>query len=269
MRKINIIIVVVLLLAAVIFSTFSAGTAQKLQAGLLSLISPFLRTGTAVQEQLGTVGKSLKSLDELEKENAALIIENRRLRAEAQMLGDLAAENNKLRLQLEYRERSEFKLLPARVISRDASTWWNTIKINRGFEDGVEADQTVLTDSGLVGKTTTVTKNDSIVLLVTDETCKVAATVEGSREKGIVSGLRVSDERGSGELQLNFLSKTANLQPDQKIYTAGVAGGVFPSGIQIGTVVSFQPRALDGQAIVKPAVDLASLEDVFVVIGAK
>jgi dTDP-4-amino-4,6-dideoxygalactose transaminase len=36
--------------------------------------------------------------------------------------------------------------VPARVLSRDASSWWSTVKINRGFEDGLEPDQPVLTD---------------------------------------------------------------------------------------------------------------------------
>ena len=50
----------------------------------------------------------------------------------------------------------------------------------------------VVTDEGLVGKTTTVSENISIVLLVSDENCRVAASVEGTREQGIVSGERVT-----------------------------------------------------------------------------
>ena len=69
-------------------------------------------------------------------------------------------------------------------------------------------------------------------------------------------------------LDLNYLSKQADLKPGQKVYTSGV-GGVFPSGLFVGTVRSFQVRALDGQAKLAPAVDLAKLEDVFVVIGSK
>ena len=69
-------------------------------------------------------------------------------------------------------------------------------------------------------------------------------------------------------LDLNYLSKQADLKPGQKVYTSGV-GGVFPSGLLVGTVRSFQVRALDGQAKLAPAVDLAKLEDVFVVIGSK
>ena len=37
----------------------------------------------------------------------------------------------------------------------------------------------------------------------------------------------------------------------------------------VGTVKSFQARPLDGQAIVEPSVDLSTVEDVFVVVGAK
>jgi rod shape-determining protein MreC len=125
----------------------------------------------------------------------------------------------------------------------------------------------VVTDEGLVGKTTTVSNTIAVVLLVTDENCKVAASVEGTREQGIVSGERVSGGLAP-LLDLNFLTKQANLQPGQKAYTSGV-GGVFPSGLFIGTVKSFRARELDGQAKLAPAVDLSHLEDVFVVTGRK
>lgn len=269
MSRLNIILIVVILAGAVLISSLGSQTMQKLQAGFLGVLSPFLRTGSAVQEQIGGLGASLKTLDQIEEENRTLITENKALRATNQILRDIEAENNKLRAALEYRNRSVFKLVPARVLSRDASTWWSTIRINRGFEDGLDADQPVLTDAGLVGKTTTVGKNESIVLLVTDENCRVAAKVEGTREQGILSGMRVQDSAGTGELQLNFLTKSADLQPGQKIYTAGVSGGVFPSGIVLGTVKSFKARPLDGQAIVEPSQDLSSVEDVFVVVGAK
>jgi rod shape-determining protein MreC len=69
-------------------------------------------------------------------------------------------------------------------------------------------------------------------------------------------------------LDLNFLSKQANLQPGPKVYTSGV-GGVFPSGLLVGVIQSYKVRELDGQALITPAVDLSHLEDVFVVTGRK
>ena len=125
----------------------------------------------------------------------------------------------------------------------------------------------VVTDEGLVGKTTTVAADIAIVLLISDENCRVAATVEGTKEQGIVSGERVSSSV-TPLLDLNFLTKQANLEPGRKAYTSGV-GGVFPPGLLIGLVQSFRARELDGQARLAPAVDLSHLEDVFVVTGNK
>src|SRR5207247_9527582 len=117
----------------------------------------------------------------------------------------------------------------------------------------------------LVGKTTTVSDSISVVLLVSDENCKVAASVEGSREQGIVSGERVTAGLNP-LLNLNFLSKQADLNPGQKVYTSGM-GGVFPSGLLVGVVKTFRVRELVGQAQLTPAVALSTLEDVFVVNG--
>ena len=269
MKKLYIALLLAVVVGAFILTAFSSAHMQSLQGKFLSLVSPFLRAGNVVQQELGSMGQGLKTLDQLEEEKRKLAQQNRELLATNNMLRDIEAENNRLRDALGYRERSVFRLLPAQIISRVASTWWNTVRINRGFEDGVETDQPVLTELGLVGKTTTVTKNEALVVLTTDETCKVAVTIEGSRERGILSGLRVQESGTGGELQLNFLTKNAALVPGMKVYTAGVSNGVFPSGILVGKVKEFRTRALDGQAIVEPAVDLSRTGDVFVVVGAK
>ncbi len=261
-------IIALLLFVAILGYFLSMGTesTRKVQAVFYQLISPFLTTGSGVNKQITSLPTRLKSLEELENDNAALRVENRSLHATNEALRDVEHEVNRLRHALNYRERSLFKLVPAEVITRDASTWWRTVTINRGKEDGIESEMPVLTDEGLVGKTTTVSANISVVLLISDENCRVAASVEGSREQGIVLGERVAE--GTPQLDLNFLSKQADLKAGQKVYTSGV-GGVFPSGLLIGAVRSFHVRALDGQAQIAPAVDLSHLEDVFVVTGRK
>ena len=102
-------------------------------------------------------------------------------------------------------------------------------------------------------------------MLIADETCRVSAKVEGTQEQGFVKGERVSSG-SSPSIGLNFLSKQANLMPGANIYTSGV-GGVFPSGVLIGQLKEFKIRELDGHATIVPAVDLTTLEDVFVVVG--
>ena len=265
MKRTNVI--ALLVLGAILGLLFNLGpdTTRNFQAKVYQLISPLLSGGSGIAKQVTQVRSGLKSLEELERTNQNLQTENQQLRATNQALRDTEHEVNRLRHALQYKERSVFKLIPAEIIARDASTWWHTATINRGKEDKIDNDMPVITDEGLVGKTTTVSQNISIVLLVSDENCKIAASVEGTREQGIVQGERVTTSV-QPMLNLNFLSKQANLQPGQKVYTSGV-GGVFPSGLLLGTVKTFRVRELDGQAQLTPAVDLSRLEDVFVVTG--
>lgn len=139
------------------------------------------------------------------------------------------------------------------------------MRINRGFEDGVESDMPVITDQGLVGKTVSVSKNLATVVLISDENCRVGARIEGTNEKGILQGRRVSTEP-RGEMELNFLTREADIEPGSRVFTMGVDRGVFPPGVFVGTVRGFQSRELDGQAIIEPAVDLTSIQDVFVIV---
>jgi rod shape-determining protein MreC len=267
MSRTSFVALVIFVISVGYLLSFGADSTRKLQSGFYQLIAPFLKSGSGLEKQITSVRSGLKSLEELEQENAALRVENRSLRATNEALRDVEHEVNRLRHALNYRQRSEFKLVPAQIITRDSATWWRTVTINRGRDDKVEADMPVLTDEGLVGKTTTVSANISVVLLVSDENCRVAATVEGTREQGIVIGERVPGAI-TPMLNLNFLSKQADLKTGQKVYTSGV-GGVFPSGLLVGSVQTFRVRELDSQARLAPAVDLARLEDVFVVTGHK
>jgi rod shape-determining protein MreC len=235
------------------------------QESLLSLMTPFLRSGSALERKFTAFREGLKTLEQLENECRSLRTINRELSATNQVFRGLEAENNRLRNALGYRERAVFRLMPARIVGRDVSTWFNQVVIDRGSEDGLRRDMPVLTEDGLVGKTTVVSERSAVVVLMSDENCKVAAGVESSREQGIVRGERAS----SGTIpsaSLFFLSKQAGLKPGQRVLTSGV-GGVFPAGILVGVVQEFRVRELDGYATLVPAVDLTTLQDVFVVIS--
>ncbi len=265
MSRVSIIALVAFLALAVLVLTMHTHSAQRLQARALQLVRPLHTTTSGLGQSLGALGNGLKSLEETENENKILVVENQKLRARNQMLDDLEADNNSLRQALDFKKRSQFNLLPARIIARSSTAWWSNVQIDRGEQDGLDSDMPVVTDIGLVGKTTTVAANTAYVLLVTDENCKVAAYVEGTKEKGIVNGER-SSVNVQPNLNLSYLSKSASLQPGQKVFSSGVSGGVFPYNLLLGTVKEFQVRALDAHAVVVPAVDVSKLENVFVVL---
>lgn len=265
MNRARIFLLVAVIIAAFVFSFLSNNVLNSTKQHLFSSLSPVIKSGSQVKKSINGLGQDLMSLNQLDSEYHRLLFENQKLQAENNLLSNEQEENKRLREALGYRERSAFKLLPATIVAHDSSGWWSTIKINRGSLDGIELDRAVITDRGLVGKIISVSPKLSVVLLITDENCKVAAKVEGTHEQGIVNGSRTFN----GELQLTFLSKLAELHPGQKVYTAGVIGGIFPSGIEIGTVKNFQIHELDGEATLEPAVDLNNIEHVFIIVGAK
>ncbi len=266
-KRLNAIAIAVFGVALLALLLFAANphNIRRLQAGFLGMITPFLKSGSALERKYRAFKEGLKTLEQLETEVDQLRVSNKELSATNQTLRGLEAENNRLRAALGYHERARFQLMPAQIIGRDASTWYNTVTIDRGSEEAISPDMPVITEEGLVGKTTVVSKHASIVVLVSDETCKVAANVEGTREQGIVRGERTSNGV-MPEISMNFLSKQANLQPGQKVFTSGV-GGVFPAGVLIGNIREFKARELDGTATITPAVDLTTLQDVFVVVS--
>jgi rod shape-determining protein MreC len=141
-------IVALVIFAAALLALLSVGpqVTRRIQATFFQVISPFLKTGSGLERQITSVRTGLKSLDELERENAALRVENRSLKATNEALRDVQHEVNRLRHALNYRQRSLFRLVAAEIISRDSSTWWRTVTINRGSEDGLEPEMPVLTD---------------------------------------------------------------------------------------------------------------------------
>jgi rod shape-determining protein MreC len=267
MRGPSIATLVVFVVLVFVLILLPGGCKQQIQANFLQFVSPILKTSSSVQRGLGGVSGGLKKLDELEKENRRLWQENEQLRTTNNLLKTLETEVNRLNKALGFRERSPFRLIPARVIARDNASWWSTCSIDRGSEDGLAVDMAVVTEAGLVGKVATVAKNISNVVLVTDESLRVSVSIEGTNEQGIISGTRASSNFAP-DLRIRFLTKTAEIKPGMRVTTSGT-GGVFPSGVIVGTVKQFTVKELEGIALVQPAVELSKVQDVFVISGIK
>jgi rod shape-determining protein MreC len=267
MRGTSIAALITFVILASVVLVLPGGCKQRWQATFVQTITPILKTGSWMRHGIKGMSGGFKKLDELEKENQDLRTQIAELKTSNAMLKNLESEVNRLNRALGFREHSPFKLLPARVIARENATWWNSCTIDRGSANGVGVDMAVVTEAGLVGKVVNVAKDAAIVLLVSDEGLKVSVSIEGTQEQGIISGTRASSNYAP-DLRVGFLSKTAEVKPGMKVLTSGT-GGVFPSGVVVGTVKAFAIKELEGVATVDPAVDLTRIEDVFVITGTR
>ena len=199
-------------------------------------------------------------LVDTEAENQRLQLVNSQLRAELARLEEARMANERLRKLLDFKEDVAIPVLPAQVIAEDASSWFRTVVIDKGSEDGLREGLPVVVAEGVVGRTLQVASYQSRVLLLTDASSAVAVLVQSTRTRGIC--------RGEGDqLTLDYALRREEIRAGDRVVTSGT-GGIFPKGLPVGKVSSsYQaPYGLFQTVKVDPAVDFARLEEVLVLL---
>ncbi len=266
MKPLNLIALLLFLGGAVWAFTQSDRAVREIQGFYFSAMSPFLKSGSQMETKAREFLDEIRHSKELEAELEATRGELGRLRIIESRYRALEYENVQLRHALDFKKATRFDVVPAQVIRRHPTTWWQTVDIDAGEERGIGTQLAVLSNEGLVGKIDRPDKGRSSVILLTDEKCQVSARVEGSPEVGILSGQRGRFD-GSPLLRLRFLSTDAAVRPGQRVFTTG-RGGIFQPNILLGRIESVEKGALDSEALVRPSVNFADLGTVFVVLSA-
>jgi len=251
------------LVALVWVFTWKTPTTLAIKARVMSIFSPFIRTGASVRQSIEKSTQPDRPAAELAAELGQLKLEVDRQSIMLEEYDRVLKENNELRRMLDFSRSHSLPLTTARILTRNSATWWNTATIDRGLQDGLAPELAVRTAEGLAGKVVSIVQREAEVLFITDETCKVAVKIEGSPDQGILSGVRGISGR-SPQLRITYLPREANVPVGAKVYTSG-KGTVFPSGILVGEVSKFAAMDDGGEAIVKPAVDFDKLRYVFVI----
>jgi len=231
------------------------------QSLFLKMARPFSDAWAYLRQRAEGLSLALVDKQELMRKNEELEKELETVESLKARLAEVESENARLRELLAFQEASPGKYQVAAVCGRNPSKWFSTITISLGAQDGIQVDDPVVSRAGLVGRVLSVADHASTVLLLTDPESGVGATVEGSRDYGVVLG-----GNGPTTLVLRFFSREAAVNPGDKVVTSGI-GSKFPPGILIGEVVSvYIPKpGLVKEATVRPASDLYHLEEVMVV----
>lgn len=166
-----------------------------------------------------------------------------KLLPEVERIDSLNTENIELRRELKKMKEelniehalSDYEYLNATVISRNVGHWYNTITIDKGSYNGVKSDMVVVNSSGLIGKVIRTTTFTSDVRLITssDTINKISITISDGNSS--VNGLIKGYNYNTGNLEVEGISNTIRVTEGEYVYTSGL-GGIFPSGILIGTV---------------------------------
>lgn len=264
MKPQNLIALLLFIMGAIWALTRSEQSVRGIQKTVYRAISPFITGGSGLETTASEFIKEVEHSKQWEVKYNLAKEELDKKRIEVAYLRKLELENARLNQALKFQQEAPFHVLASKIIRRQPSTWWQTVTINRGEQQGVGVQLPVLSPEGLVGKVDAPSVNTSTVILLTDENCQVSAKVDGTPEVGILSGQR-GQTGDTPSLRLRFLSKDAKIKPGMLVFTTG-RGGLFPADILLGTIESFESGPLSGDALVKPAVDFAALHTVFVKI---
>jgi rod shape-determining protein MreC len=269
MRRLNLLALLVFVVTLGWVFTFDTPATRGIQSRIMALFSPFTRAGAKVQEKISASSEPPVEASVLKAENDRLTIENERLRLVDQQLIETRAQLEQLNALFKFNQQSTYALTAARIIVRKNSAWFRQATIDKGSRDGVSSGSPVIVPDGLVGRVVKVGPDVAEILFITDELCKVAAQIEGTSERGILEGVRVSTSRRP-DLRLRFLPREIDKSLiGRKIYSLPDYIS-FPPNILLGTISEFRAGDYSTEAVIKPAVqNLDRLEYVFVMgLGA-
>jgi len=252
-------------LVAVVLLSLPTRATSRLRLAVSSWFLPLFGLAGAGQQLPADLADSLLTRHELLHQMDVLRRENQQLRSQAIQNEAIVRENDQLHALLGWKQTVPWKLKMANVVMRDPANWWRTVQIDLGSRDGIQTNQPVLTNEGLVGRISAVSYLNSQVVLIGDHDCRVSALVDDSTHD--VGVLSASGPLDTSLVQLSYLSSTANLKSGQNVFTSGL-GGIFPKGIPIGKIEDMQSVefGLATEARVRLNANLGALEQVCVLI---
>ena len=219
--------------------------------------------------------KLAAAVEQLQRQNAMLA-------AQVQRLGELDADNERLRQELRMPRWSGYREVYAEVILRDPSTWSEQFVISKGLNDGIETGDLVLTFDFaprggtprcvLAGRVIEASARTAVVATVVNPACRLSVTLAESGANGtltgngsssmtaLVSRLPLKSKYGIGEMVLTsgFSERTPR----------GVCVGYLtdaPVGVNRAAVV--HDGGLYAEAWMSPAASLDAIRFVVVLAG--
>lgn len=231
---------------------------------IVALTSPVQAGISWLLEQTTATFENYIYLWHTHRDNLALQEENRKLLNTIANLRETQQENLRLRKLLNFDEKFKLQSAVARVISKDVTNEFRSVRINRGESSGIKKNMAVVTEEGIVGRILRTTQNTSDVVTLLDPLSAVDVIDERSRARGIIEGLT------EDLCQLKYTVRTDDIVLGDLLVSSGL-GGIFPKGIVVGTVAKVykKPFGISQDVEVQPSVNFSKLEEVLVILNGE
>ena len=264
-KKVKIVLIVAVLLTAglAVASNLLGTTIGDLV--VQAVLTPLRAGASALTDQAENIYDYIFKYEQLAAENATLREQLSQIQEDNRDAASIKRENDRLRELLELtKEHEDYELVDSYIIAWDSTDWSYSFTINRGSRAGIEAGMCAITESGaVVGVVSEVGSNYSVITSVLDSSLDISATIASSGYSGIVRGSYASGQVGM--MRMDYLPSAAVVRNNDQVVTAGST--VYPRNLILGNIVDWAmtDNGMAKYAILKPAADIDSLEQVFII----
>lgn len=217
-RRFQISTTVLLFVSFLIFTQTSHPAVRHLEIWAGDILAP-------VKEPIAW----FRDLMETRKTNEILSRRLIHLSQEASRFSSLMEENKRLRKILDFRERSDFNLLSALVLSEGIHKSVNSLLLNRGEKDSVKINDPIMNVDGVIGKIFFVGKTTSLAQLLIDPNSRLSVRIEPSGAKGTLQWY------GGNRFLIADIPNTMAVEAGNLVVTSGFSD-IFPGDLPVGVV---------------------------------
>lgn len=156
----------------------------------------------------------------------------------------------------------KFSYIPATITAKSILGNNNHITLNRGTKQGVKLHMGVMSDKGIIGIVTGVSKHYAKVMSILHRQTSISASIKRNQYFGSI----VWKTNDYQKVNLEAIPKHVSVQIGDTVETSGYSN-LFPKGIMIGTIESFYVKKGSNNYSIEVKLDenLLNLQNVYVV----
>ncbi|WP_375229837.1 rod shape-determining protein MreC [Roseobacter sp. S98] len=249
LRRLLIAVLVLCLLGVFLLWRIDSPRVERFRAQITDRFVPGLDWAMAPVTGAISLLRDFQSYQQLAEQNQELRSELRRMQAWKEAAVQLEQENARLLDLNNVRLDPRLTVISGVVLADSGSPFRQSVLLNVGARDGIIEGWATMDGIGVVGRISGVGQTTSRVILLTDASSRIPASIQPSGQRTIVAG-----DNTAAPL-IDFLESPDQVRPGDRVVSSG-DGGVFPSGLLIGQVAA-DPG---GQLRVRLAADYERLE---------
>ena len=231
LKRLLYVLTIAILLLTFLLWRIDSPRVERFRAMVIDRFVPSMDWAMAPVTGSSNLIREFQSYQRVVDQNKELRRELQQMKAWKEAALQLEQENARLLDLNNVRLDPQLTFVTGVVLADAGSPFRQSVLLNIGARDGIVDGWAAMDGIGLVGRISGVGNTTSRVMLLSDSSSRIPATIQPSGETALVVG------DNSVAPVIDFLENPDQVRPGDRVVSSG-DGGVFPSGLLIGHVAS-------------------------------